>query len=201
MPGPEEGYVSLLQEGVAGGGGRVTRRDASEVLRKGFLDGGEKSGSEMKKATWEDMATDWQLETERWVLEDKRAGEMARKAFVSHVRAYATHVVKERGMFDVKALHLGHLAKAFALRERPGEFGRGSAGRGGAGGGRGGKKSLGQARHGEKRNAGAEADGDARRAVGEAAVDAEAVDGREAARKMRAKMKEHMAAAGEFNIG
>ncbi len=198
MPGPEEGYVSLLQEGVAGGGGRVTRRNAEEVLRKGFLDGGEKSGSEMKKANWEDMATDWQLETERWVLEDRRGGEMARKAFVSHVRAYATHVVKERAIFDVKALHLGHLAKAFALRERPGEFGRGGAGRMG---GRGGKKSVGQARSGEKRNAGAEGDGNARRADGKVGEDAEAVDGREAARKMRVKMKEHMAAAGEFNIG
>lgn len=195
MPGPEEGYVSLLQEGVAGAGGRVTRRDASEVLRKGFLDGGENSGGETKKANWEDAATEWQLETERWVIEDRRAGEMARKAFVSHVRAYATHVVKERGMFDVKALHLGHLAKAFALRERPGEFGRGGVGRGG---GRGGKKSLGQARHGEKSNVGAEADGNARKAGGEAET---VVDGKEAARKMRAKMREHMAAAGEFNIG
>lgn len=197
MPGAEEGYVSLLQEGVAGGGGKVTRKDAEEVLRKGFsasLDGSEKSGSEMKKASWEDAATDWQLETERWVIEERRAGEMARKAFVSHVRAYATHVVKERGMFDVKALHLGHLAKAFALRERPGEFGRGGVG-GRSGGG---KKNLGHAHHGDNRNAGAEADGNARKAGG----DEEAVvDGREAARKMRKKMKEHMAAASEFNIG
>lgn len=45
---------------------------------------------------------------------------MARKAFLSHVRAYATHPAAEKDLFHVRHLHLGHLAKAFALREAPG---------------------------------------------------------------------------------
>lgn len=45
---------------------------------------------------------------------------LARKAFSSFVRAYSTHPLEERRFFAVKALHLGHLAKAFALREAPG---------------------------------------------------------------------------------
>jgi ATP-dependent RNA helicase DDX31/DBP7 len=43
----------------------------------------------------------------------------ARKAFLSHIRAYATHPSDEKHIFHVRHLHLGHLAKAFALREAP----------------------------------------------------------------------------------
>lgn len=48
---------------------------------------------------------------------------MARKAFSSHVRAYATHPSNEKDIFHVKNLHLGHLAKAFGLREAPAGIG------------------------------------------------------------------------------
>lgn len=44
---------------------------------------------------------------------------LARKAFQSHVRAYATHPAVEKHIFHVRHLHLGHLAKAFALRDTP----------------------------------------------------------------------------------
>lgn len=44
---------------------------------------------------------------------------LARKAFWSTVRAYATHPATEKHIFHVKKLHLGHLAKSFALREAP----------------------------------------------------------------------------------
>lgn len=38
---------------------------------------------------------------------------------MSHIRAYATHPSDEKHIFHVRHLHLGHLAKAFALREAP----------------------------------------------------------------------------------
>lgn len=44
---------------------------------------------------------------------------MARKAYLSHMRAYATHPSSEKHLFHIRHLHLGHLAKAFALREAP----------------------------------------------------------------------------------
>jgi ATP-dependent RNA helicase DDX31/DBP7 len=44
---------------------------------------------------------------------------MARQAFQSHLRAYATHPAEEKHIFHVKHLHTGHLAKAFALRDAP----------------------------------------------------------------------------------
>ncbi|PIL36143.1 transporter [Ganoderma sinense ZZ0214-1] len=94
----EEGSVAL--DGVS----------TETVLRKGF--GGK--GSE-----YEERATEVQLSFERWVLRDKENAEVARKAFSSHMRAYATHPSDEKHMFHIRHLHLGHLAKAFALREAP----------------------------------------------------------------------------------
>src|ERR1700761_7935232 len=44
---------------------------------------------------------------------------MARSAFASHLRAYATHPSDEKHIFHIRHLHLGHLAKSFALRETP----------------------------------------------------------------------------------
>jgi ATP-dependent RNA helicase DDX31/DBP7 len=40
------------------------------------------------------------------------------------MRAYATHPSDEKHIFHVRNLHLGHLAKAFALRDAPGAVSR-----------------------------------------------------------------------------
>ena len=67
----------------------------------------------------EDRATQVQTAFERWILHKSDHADLARRAFASHVRAYATHPSDEKQMFHVRNLHLGHLAKAFALREAP----------------------------------------------------------------------------------
>lgn len=183
MPGPEEGYVDILKAGYRDGMGHgLIRTSATEILKRGF--GGEGKASQH----WEEAATEWQLDAERWVIENQRAAEMARKAYVSHVRAYATHVVAERGIFDVKGLHLGHLAKAFALRERPGSMGRGGAG-------------LEKGKRGVVRKmAPRKEKGDGRTDGGEGEK-AAVTDMQAAARKMRRTMNAQTAGAGEFNLG
>ncbi|KAG2031564.1 DEAD-domain-containing protein [Suillus americanus] len=80
------------------------------VLAKGF--GGK--GSE-----YETRATEVQLSFERWVVRRKENADFARRAFTSYMRAYATHPSNEKHIFHVRHLHIGHLAKAFALREAP----------------------------------------------------------------------------------
>lgn len=211
MPGKEEGYVDVLEKGYKDGVGKglVKRSEGGEVLKKGFVRRGRERGAVVKfssaagvgakgkgvnsdGSTWEERATEWQLEVERWVIEDSSAGEMAKRAFVSHVRAYATHVAKERAFFDVKELHLGHLAKAFALRERPGNMGRGVAAgvvKRSSQGGASKQRMLYNSRDGESGDARSRNDTDSHAPV------------QDAGKKMMAKMKEHMAAAGEFNIG
>ena len=68
---------------------------------------------------YESRATDVQMALERWVLADPSHASLARTAFLAHIRAYATHPASEKAIFHVNQLHLGHVAKAFALREAP----------------------------------------------------------------------------------
>ena len=236
MPGREEGYVDVLERGAAaavsqeGAGGKEGDKDEGEeegkkesrvkgevgedVLRRGFgsdpSNGNTNTKSkrrEMKgSVTWDSAATTYQLSLERWVLTSPSAAELARKAYISHVRAYATHCVAERAIFDVKALHLGHLAKAFALRERPGHwFGRTSAtvsgkkeqrGRGGGGKLQSGGKDRTDGLPPPPPSAAAE--------PSSSSLDDPLGQDPVARKKMRLKMKEQMArgaAASEFNIG
>ncbi|KAL5404432.1 ATP-dependent RNA helicase dbp7 [Paraphaeosphaeria minitans] len=117
MPGSEEGYVNILKTDRKDGeaGIHIARQDAEEILKKGLVT----FGVMKDKTEYMEKATDLQLAVERWALASPARLESARRAYQSHVRAYATHVAAERVYFDIKQLHLGHLAKAFALRERP----------------------------------------------------------------------------------
>ncbi|KAJ5178029.1 uncharacterized protein N7500_000728 [Penicillium coprophilum] len=178
QPGCEENYVEVLKRGYRDGGKALTRTDANEILKRGF-------GGNDKKKNWEEKTTDWQMDVERWALDNPTYLEMARRAYQSHVRAYATHTAAERSMFDIKELHLGHLAKAFALRDRPGKInvpglrpGQEDA-----------KKDFKAARNGAAGN---------KRKADDAPSSTNVTD--EAARKMRAKMREHMSGANEFNL-
>ncbi|KAI8643431.1 P-loop containing nucleoside triphosphate hydrolase protein [Parasitella parasitica] len=64
-------------------------------------------------------AQELQNTMENYILSDESRIMLARKAFWSTCRAYATHPAAEKHIFHVKRLHLGHLAKSFALREAP----------------------------------------------------------------------------------
>ncbi|GAA5845070.1 hypothetical protein JCM9279_005425 [Rhodotorula babjevae] len=113
----ETAYTSFLESGInasaASGGGKLRLREVGveQVLREGY--GGE--GRE-----YETRATDVQMGFERWVSASEETAAAARRAFQAHVRAYATHPSAEKSIFNTKALHLGHLAKSFGMREAPG---------------------------------------------------------------------------------
>ncbi len=150
LPGKEEGYVEILKKSYkasseADTSRNVTHQSAEDVLKKGFstLTGvvstkrqaaqadkskpqangsgnGNGNGDVGHPGNWETQATQFQLSIERWVLSSQTNKDLAKRAFQSHVRAYATHVAAERKYFDIKDLHLGHLAKSFGLRDPPG---------------------------------------------------------------------------------
>ncbi|TRM69309.1 P-loop containing nucleoside triphosphate hydrolase protein [Schizophyllum amplum] len=88
----------------------LTGVSMESVLRSGF--GG-------KGVEPQERATEVQLAFERWVVRNHEHAGLARKAYLSHMRAYATHPSSEKHIFHIRHLHLGHLAKAFALREAP----------------------------------------------------------------------------------
>ncbi|EEQ30806.1 ATP-dependent RNA helicase dbp7 [Microsporum canis] len=176
LPGSEEGYINVLKRGYRDDNGKaVTRSDENEILKRGF---GRNNGSVGQG--WEEAATEFQLDIERWTLDNPTILEMARRAFQSHIRAYATHVASEREYFNIKDLHLGHLAKGFGLRDRPTKIN--------VPGLRTGKEETKKA---FKANRAIDS-GDKKNDSGP--------KNDSAADKMRKKMREHMAAANEFNI-
>lgn len=127
LPGEEEGYVEGRLKAVHPKDGSLRIIRYESVLQKCFSQAtteiASKKDPKAKDGKWDIHATTWHLEIERWLLEDPAALERASNAFTSHVRAYATHIGLERMYFNVKALHLGHMAKAFGLRETPKKLG------------------------------------------------------------------------------
>ncbi len=109
----EEKYLELIEHYHPNG---VQHKSYEALLQLGF------------GAKWDFDATTWHLNVERWLLEDEGAHEKAVKGFTSHIRAYATHISAEKKVFNIKALHLGHLAKSFGLRETPKKLGGKSTG-------------------------------------------------------------------------
>ncbi|KAK6201590.1 ATP-dependent RNA helicase DBP7 [Scheffersomyces amazonensis] len=136
LPGTEEGYVDGKLQVVHPKEGSLKIISYENVLKDGFAEVEEEEEVEYqdkrskkvdpkhKQGKWDIHATTWHLEVERWLLEDSSAHERAVQAFTSHIRAYATHLSSERNFFNVKLLHLGHLAKSFGLRETPKKLGK-----------------------------------------------------------------------------
>ncbi|KAK4666570.1 ATP-dependent RNA helicase dbp7 [Podospora pseudopauciseta] len=129
------------------------------------------------------------------VKKDNPLLDAGRQAFRSHIRAYATHVREERVYFDMTQLHLGHMAKAFGLREAPGGIGSGISRR---------THKFTPATNGQK-GGGASASGAAKPSSGSKSKFDDDEFGQvdeDAAKRMKAKMKMlSMNSASEFNLG
>ncbi|KAK3984064.1 putative ATP-dependent RNA helicase DBP7 [Cladorrhinum sp. PSN332] len=115
-----------------------------------------------------------------------------RQAFRSHIRAYATHIKDERQYFNMEELHLGHMAKAFGLREAPGGIGSGISRRthkvtapSGQKSGAGGKQASSSRSNFDDDEFGGGDDGEAKKRMAAA----------------MAKMSMNMNSASEYNIG
>lgn len=186
QPGCEEGYVEVLKEGKPR---NLTRHDSDELLKKGFAGTIDKTSGEQSR--WEQRATDFQLDVEKWALDHPKHLEQARRAYQSHIRAYATHVAAERSIFNMQELHLGHLAKAFALRDKPGSIN--------VPGLRPGKDSGGKSKKANLERAGKTGARD-KRSGGDEDVASE-TDAAQARKKMLSKMRAMTGGASEFNLG
>ena len=74
-------------------------------------------------AKGKEAASALQVGFEQQVVQQMVLREMATSAFRSFIRAYATYPLALKQIFHVKLLHLGHIAKSFALRETPADMG------------------------------------------------------------------------------
>ncbi|KAK9705632.1 hypothetical protein RND81_07G072100 [Saponaria officinalis] len=60
-----------------------------------------------------------QKSLEGFIFAEEKMKKMAKAAFLSWVRAYTAHRGDLKRIFMVKKLHLGHVARSFALKEQP----------------------------------------------------------------------------------
>ncbi|XP_034351887.1 ATP-dependent DNA helicase DDX31 isoform X2 [Arvicanthis niloticus] len=67
----------------------------------------------------QERATVLQTVFEDYVHSSQRMVSWAKKALQSFIRAYATYPKELKSIFHVRALHLGHVAKSFGLRDAP----------------------------------------------------------------------------------
>ncbi|VEU23269.1 DEKNAAC104400 [Brettanomyces naardenensis] len=134
LPGDEENYIKKIEPLHGNEAENLRYLNFEDVLKDAFKEiiteddqkernkkrvDRNKKKIPLREGNWDTHATTFQLELERWLLEDARSKEMATNAFISHTRAYTTHLASERDCFNMKKLHLGHLAKSFGLRETP----------------------------------------------------------------------------------
>lgn len=73
-------------------------------------------------STMEEAATDLQMKFETAISNDTVLHQSASQAYVSYVRSYASYPRDVRHIFSFKALHLGHIAKSFGLRDPPSQI-------------------------------------------------------------------------------
>ena len=108
----EKGYLDVLQrKGIAAPSPLSLQQTLFKATPRRFLG--------RFRAPEEVFCLELQQRMERGVAADKELLARGRKAFGSFVRAYATHPAELKPIFAVRALHLGHVAKSFALSEPP----------------------------------------------------------------------------------
>ncbi|GFP53288.1 ATP-dependent RNA helicase DBP7 [Trichoderma asperellum] len=183
LPGAEEGYIELLKAS-----GSPSSLSYESVLQKGLMTKlefpVETTAKPQDGQTYHDKAETLQLHLEQRLLLDSKRLELARNGFKSHIRAYATHTKEERVHFDITQLHLGHVAKAFGLRDPPGGIGAGIERKAQKG-----KKEHWRTVKGGKKDD--DSDGD----------DAAKLDQKPARDALMRKSRMLMSGASEFNIG
>lgn len=119
----EVGFLDVLADRKI----KVDKMELKELLSKVYalkqqiLEARTDPGQKLK--TMEDFVTTLQLIFESEVYAEQQLLAMARKAFLSHVRSYASYPRAMREVVSFRALHLGHLAKAYCLRETPSSLG------------------------------------------------------------------------------
>ncbi|XP_061189421.1 probable ATP-dependent RNA helicase DDX31 [Saccostrea echinata] len=118
MPAEVEYLKSLASHGIS-----VEEVNMADILKTLIIAVQDMVSETEKKRTpsktFEECATYLQLCFENHVAEDKKMSQLARRAFQSFVRAYATYPSSLKTIFHVRNLHLGHLAKSFGLRDAP----------------------------------------------------------------------------------
>lgn len=103
--------------------GEIKMEDILAVLAKDDCFKRRQRGAQKSRASGpqeiRERATVLQTVFEDYVHSSQRMVSWAKKALQSFIRAYATYPKELKSIFHVRALHLGHVAKSFGLRDAP----------------------------------------------------------------------------------
>ena len=97
----------------------LTQISSTSILEGLCQETGDSSASFSKRSIAQEVADDLQLKLERFVDHDDELKMVAAKAFQSWIGSYTCHEQALKKIFNVRTLHLGHVAKSFALRDAP----------------------------------------------------------------------------------
>ncbi|XP_029392050.1 probable ATP-dependent RNA helicase DDX31 isoform X2 [Mus pahari] len=103
--------------------GEIKMEDILAVLAKDDCFKRRQRGAQKSRASGpqeiRERATVLQTVFEDYVHSSQRMVSWAKKALQSFIQAYATYPKELKSIFHVRALHLGHVAKSFGLRDAP----------------------------------------------------------------------------------
>jgi superfamily II DNA/RNA helicase len=112
----EANYVALLKKNL---GVRLVELPANSLV-EGLCDRHHgRAGGSRRRDVGMRRGRSLQVLMERIVAGNAPLKEQAGHAFHTSVRAYACHSKEAKKIFNVRRLHLGHVAKSFALRDPP----------------------------------------------------------------------------------
>ena len=111
----EAGFVKELE----GESLLLAEMTIEQILQKLYVNAEPNPKTGKRPANLEETATDLQMRMEVAVLNDQELHTAACQAYVSYVRSYASYPREARAIFCFKELHLGHIAKSYALRDPP----------------------------------------------------------------------------------
>ena len=114
----EANFIKELEEANM----NMLQLNAERVLEKLHANAEISSKTGRYPSTMEEAATDLQMKFETVISKEDTLHKSASQAYVSYVRSYASYPKDVRHIFSFKALHLGHIAKSFGLRDPPSQI-------------------------------------------------------------------------------
>lgn len=109
----EDNYIKLVQRKLKANLSELSIESLIESLIA--LDFSPKANSRQ----YREQAGQLQFVYESAVAQDAILGDLAKKAYISHTRSYASYPRALKDILPFKQLHLGHICKSFCLRESP----------------------------------------------------------------------------------
>lgn len=117
----ESGFLQALQNGL---NVNINPCDLDAIIKSLLLI--KLKGKYLTSGNPREYASKLQQDFEKYIYDDECILNLAKKAYIAYVRAYASYPKDIRHVLPFKDLHLGHVATSFCLHDSPKELGAGA---------------------------------------------------------------------------